>query len=62
MMILDEQQEKHFIILLDEMAEQDLISRPLPEVIVPKDDGLYRIMKRLERKSTLALFLTNSLD
>ena len=47
---LDEQQEKHFIILLDEMAEQDLIKRPLPDVIVPKDDGLYKIMKRLERK------------
>ena len=31
------------------MAEQDLIKRPLPDVIVPKDDGLYRIMKRLER-------------
>ena len=46
----DEQQEKHFIILLDEMAEQDLIKRPLPDVIVPKDDGLYKIMKRLERK------------
>ena len=46
--MLDEQQEKHFTILLDEMAEQDLLPRPMPEIVVPKDEGLYRVMKRLE--------------
>lgn len=50
--MLDDQQEKHFIILLDEMAEQDLLPRPLPEIVVPKDEGLYRVMKRLEGKSS----------
>jgi len=46
--MLDEQQEQHFTILLDEMAEQDLLPRPMPEIVVPKDEGLYRVMKRLE--------------
>ena len=57
----DDQQEKHFIILLDEMAEQDLIQRPLPDIIVPKDQGLYTTMKRLEGefefKFTTLLFI-----
>lgn len=46
--ILDEQQVDNFTILLDEMCEQDLLSRPLPEIIVPKDEGIYVCMKRLE--------------
>ena len=46
--MLDEQQVSNFTILLDEMCEQELLERPLPEIIVPKDKGLYNCMKRVE--------------
>ena len=48
--MLDEQQVNNFTILLDELCEQDLLKRPLPEIIVPKDQGIYVCMKRLESK------------
>ena len=47
--LLDEQQVGQFTILLDELAEQDLISRPLPEILVPKEQDLYTSMKLLEQ-------------
>ena len=47
--LLDEQQVGKFTILLDELAEQDLIRRPLPEILVPKDESLYTTMKLLEQ-------------
>ena len=51
--LLDEQQISNFTILLDEMCEQELLERPLPEILVPKDKGIYTCMKRLESKLNL---------
>ena len=46
--LLDEQQVDNFTIILDEMCEQDLLRRPLPEILVPKGEGIYVCMKRWE--------------